>query len=124
MNKLRNTLKSVRNLAEENLAKEHVEIRRNYDKGTKCRKFKPGNPVPAYLPIPFSSLKVTFCGHYQIHNNVLNYTYVISGPDRRKCTLINHVNSLKAFPLRDAGKGFWGSMVYLNLDTRAFGFIK
>ena len=115
INELKNTLQKVRKIATENLKEVQLEMKTDYDKMTKVRKFKPGDLVLAYFPVHGSPLKAKFCGPYKIVRNVNNNTYIIKTPDRRKSTQIIHVNLLKEYHSR-SGNGSRDSVVNLNVE--------
>ena len=117
MDKLKSTLKKVREIASENLKGQQLVMKEHYDKASKVRKFKPNDLVLAYLPIPGSPLKAKFSGPYSVVKNVNNNTYIIRTPDRRKPTQIIHVNLLKAYHSRDTGNGSGKTVVNLNLKV-------
>ena len=117
MDKLKRTLKEVREIARKNLKGQQLVMKEHYDKGSKVRKFKPNDLVLAYLPVPSSPLKAKFSGPYSVVKNVNNNTYIIRTPDRRKPTQIIHVNLLKAYNSRDTGTGSNETAVNLNFKV-------
>ncbi|XP_069168747.1 uncharacterized protein [Procambarus clarkii] len=94
---LQHILERVHRFAHDNLLKAQVRMKTHYDQTSKVRKFKPGDFVLAYFPIPGSPLQNKFSGPYCVKECRNNNTYVIETPDRRRKTQLCHVNLLKQY---------------------------
>ena len=107
MEKLKNMLGKVREIAKENISKAQLSVKENFDVKTKAksRKFQSGELVLAYFPIVGSPLQSKFHGPYKVVRNVNNNTYIIETPDRKKSTQLIHINLLKKYHPRTSETG-------------------
>ena len=103
MDKFKETLGKVREIAKQNLSSVQLDMKSLYDKKTKVRKFSKGDLVLAYFPFPGSPLKSKYHGPYKVLRNVNNNTYVIETPDRKKSSQLVHINQLKHIILGHLG---------------------
>ena len=118
MEKLKNILSKVRQIAKENFKKAQDVMKGNFDKRhkVKARKFEMGDLVLAYFPIVGSPLQSKFHGPYKVVKNVNNNTYIIETPDRKKSTQLIHINLLKKYHSRPSAPGYRDSNnVTLNI---------
>ena len=97
---LKDVLSKVRQFAKENLEKTQHSMKACFDLKTKVRKFKPGDLVLAYFPIPGSPLQAKYNGPYEVIKCVNDNNYIIKTPDRRKSTQLVHINLLKIYQER------------------------
>ena len=113
---LKETLNKVRKIASENLSNAQMNMKVNYDRKTKARKFREGDLVMAYFPIPGSPLQSKFHGPYKVVKNSNNNTYVIETPDRKKSTQLIHINLLKKYHSRNPEAGCGDKIVNVNIN--------
>ena len=116
MDKLRETLGKVREIAKQNLSSVQLDMKSLYDRKTKVRKFSKGDLVLAYFPLPGSPLKSKYHGPYKVLRNVNNNTYVIETPDRKKSSQLVHINLLKPYHSRTPGAGYRDSNVSVSVN--------
>ena len=95
--KMKSNFEKIHNFAFKNLASSQEVMKSNFDLKSKVRKFKEGDLVLAYFPIPRSPLQHKFSGPYVVKKCVNNNNYIISTPDRRKSSQLVHVNLIKKF---------------------------
>ena len=95
----RDNLRKAWEFAKENLQNTQKAMKERYDLKSLNRKFEEGDMVLALLPIP-GQLKASFLGPYKILKKVSDLDYVIETPDRRKKTMLCHVNMLKKYHTR------------------------
>ena len=95
--KLSINLENIRKFAFSNLSNSQEVMKRNFNIKCKEHKFKVGDLVLAYFPIPGSSLQHKYSGPYIVKQCKNNNNYIISTPDRRKSTQLLHVNLLKEY---------------------------
>ena len=116
MDKLRETLGKVREIAKQNLSSVQLDMKSLYDKKTKVRKLCKGDLVLAYFPLPGSPLKSKYHGPCKVLRNVNINTYVIETPDRKNSSQLVHINLLKAYHSRTPGAGYRDSNVSVNAN--------
>ena len=116
MDKLRETLGKVREIAKHNLSSVQLDMKSLYDKKTKVRKFSKGDLVLAYFTLPGSPLKSQYHGPYKVLRNVNNNTYVIETPHGKKNSQLVHINLLKTYHSRTPGAGYGDSNVSVNVN--------
>ena len=97
LKKLKSNMDKIHAFALTNLAKHQDDMKFRYDRKAKVRKFKVGDMVLAFIPIPGSPFKSKYSGPYKVSKVVNNNNYVLQTPERRKSTQLVHVNLLKAF---------------------------
>ena len=76
-------------------------MKARYDNHVIDRKFKPGDKVLAFLPIPGRPLQARYFGPYTIDKKTGDL-YIISTPGRLKNKQMCHVNMLKEYFDRDS----------------------
>ena len=77
-------------------------MKARYDNRVIDRKFKPGDKVLAFLPIPGRPLQARYFGPYTIDKKTSDLNYIINTPGRRKNKQMCHVNRLKEYFDRDS----------------------
>ncbi len=98
--KFRERLNKACSLAKESLVNAQQGMKRNFDRKAVTRSFMPGDSVLVFLPVPGSSLSVSFFGPYEVKEKINETNYVIGTPDRKRKTRICHVNMLKLYHAR------------------------
>ena len=97
LSSLKTQLEKIHEFAQSNLSKSQGMMKSTFDKSTKTRKFKVGDQVLVYFPVPTAPLTHKFSGPYTISKCMNNNNYVINTPDRRKSSQLVHVNLLKEY---------------------------
>lgn len=102
IDKLRNTLESVRAIAAKNM-KTAQESMIKHQKSPVHRTFAVGEKVLIFFPISGAPLKSKYSGPYVIQRKLSPTNYIIQTPDRRKQTQLVHINLLKKYVDRASG---------------------
>ncbi|XP_066940971.1 uncharacterized protein [Macrobrachium rosenbergii] len=98
---LQEKLQKAWDFAKENLCKNQVVMKTNYDIGAQKRSFNPGDRVLVLLPIPGNPLRAQFSGPWKILKKCNDVNYNIETPGKRRKTRICHINMLKPFISRN-----------------------
>lgn len=102
--KLRNTLDSVRAIVAKNLKTAQEKMCR-HQKSAKARSFSVGEKVLVFFPVPGTPLRHKFSGPYVVQKQVSPTNYIIQTPNRRKDTQLVHVNLMKEYVERASEGG-------------------
>ena len=100
--KLKETLAKVHDIARSNLKSSQATMKSYYDKKSKVRSFSVGENVLVYLPIQGSPLSAKYSGPYSIKDKIDDLNYVIATPDRRRKSKKVHINLIKKYYHRDS----------------------
>ena len=101
-------LMEMADLVQENLSKAQENQKLWYDKHTRVREFKVGDPILVLLPTASSKLLAQWQGPYQIVKRAGKVSYLVDMHDRRERRRIFHVNMLKEFRVRKPMESsFW-----------------
>lgn len=102
IDKLRNTLESVRAIAAKNM-KTAQESMVKHQKSPVQRSFAVGEKVLVFFPTSGAPLKSKYSGPYVIQRKLSPTNYIIQTPDRRKQTQLVHINLIKKYIERASG---------------------
>ena len=94
---MREKLKEMTEIVQENVSKEQSRQKRWYEKGAQTREFKPGDLVLVLLPTSSNKLLAQWQGPYQIKERKGKVNYSIDMHDRKKRLRVFHVNTLKEY---------------------------
>ena len=94
MNDLTDKLHKTMQIGELKAKKARKKSKQWYDKDVEERVLHPGKLVLLHIPIEGKPLATDFHGPYQVLEKKGTVNYVISTPDRRKKTLLLHINML------------------------------
>ncbi|KAL5491649.1 hypothetical protein EMCRGX_G016981 [Ephydatia muelleri] len=97
---MREKLKEMTEIVQENVSKEQSRQKQWYDKGARTREFKPGDLVLVLLPTSSNKLLAQWQGPYQIKERKGKVNYSIDMHDRKKRLRVFHVNMLKEYQVR------------------------
>ena len=98
---LRRKIFNAVKIAKENMIESQTTMKKNYDKNSKLRTFKPGDKVLVFLPIPNQPLQARYFGPYEIESKIKDLNYVVNTPGRRKERRVCHVNMIKEYLHRE-----------------------
>ena len=105
---LRDRLKEMFKLVNDNLTKAQARYKRNYDRKAKQRNFSKGDLVLVLLPTDKNKLLMQWKGPFEIDSQIRANNYKIAMGDKLKTW---HVNMLKRYFSRDtSAKSLAGSM--------------
>lgn len=116
LDRLKTTLKHVRDLALSNLQESQKRMKLRYDAKVVNRCFTPGDKVLLFLPIPGNPLKSKFTGPYVVSHKLSDTNYVIHTPNRRKDTQMVHINLIKPYLERVKGDSL---ISHVNCNIKA-----
>ena len=84
-------------LAQQNLKKSQIRIKKWCDRAARERSFDPGGKVLLFLPVPGQPLQAGYYGPYDIKSKVNDLNYIVETPGRRKNRRLCHENMLKSY---------------------------
>ena len=88
-------------LVQKNLSKSQTQQKNWYDRRSRVREFKAGDPVLVLLPTSTSKLLAQWHGPYQINKCMGKVTYMVDMHDHNRWRVF-HVNMLKEFEVHKA----------------------
>ena len=102
VSKFRYRLHKACEVAKENMKESQNRMKTRYDKGTKERKFSPGDKVLVFLPVTGRPLQARYFGPYVIEKKISDTDYIVLTPGRRKSKRLCHINMIKEYHERNA----------------------
>lgn len=99
---LKERLKTVTDLAKNNLEQAQSKMKMKYDNKARQREFKVGDQVLVLLPKPQASLQSKFFGPYPVIKKLSDLNYLIQTPDHGKKTRRVHINNIKLYHSPDS----------------------
>ena len=102
---LRTKLHTLGRLSMENLLQAQDRQSQLYNRGTRLRKFAPGEKVLVLLPTSSSKLMAKWQGPFEVARQVGDLDYEVIRSDRNGAHQIYHLNLLKKW--NDVGNGDW-----------------